>query len=325
MFARDLLSRNSVLRRPLILADYVAKTARTLRLLSQGTWDVVVATSPPSPCVDVCWLWSTHRNVPLVVDAHNGAFERRWLALPFYRTALEKARCVLVHNEELRTTVSAMLPRVTFKTLGDPPFFPAGSASPQLVCELPYCLVILSYDDDEPLEELFAALQAFLASSPSLVRFVATGNYRKRPRYYQQFRALPGIHFSGFLPPSEYRALLLGACAVVSLSRRAQVQQCGAVEAMAAGLPLLTSDGETSRGLFPEGAVLVQNRVEDIVRGLSLVLSRREELASAMVRLREERRAQWETGFALLFGYRPTNTDEQDRILARAAERKRQA
>jgi glycosyltransferase involved in cell wall biosynthesis len=104
-------------------------------------------------------------------------------------------------------------------------------------------------------------------------------------------------NFTGFLPINEFNALLASADLILVLTTRAGIQPSGATEALAFEKPLVISNHQVIRDLFPVGSVYVENRAEAIAEGIRIALKHKPELALEMASFRIEKLCNWEAQF----------------------------
>lgn len=87
---------------------------------------------------------------------------------------------------------------------------------------------------------------------------------------------------------------LLSACDVILVLTSVDgTQPSGASEALSLGKPLVISDFEIIRDLFPRGAVYVDNNGKAIAEGIREALSNKDTLSAEMHAYRSEKTRQW--------------------------------
>jgi glycosyltransferase involved in cell wall biosynthesis len=161
--------------------------------------------------------------------------------------------------------------------------------------------VVCSYDPDEPIAEMLAACREFLTRhGGNSLEFRFTGDYRKRSDLCDPYQDVKGLGFTGFLSRAEYDDMLAAAFAVLCLSTDENVQQCGSIEAMAAGVPVIVSNSGTNRRIFPQGALLADNERGSLVSIFEQMVNGRERLRAEIESLRLERMEQLTRNFEVL-------------------------
>jgi glycosyltransferase involved in cell wall biosynthesis len=109
-----------------------------------------------------------------------------------------------------------------------------------------YLVFPASFAPDEPLEEVINAF----SSNKSGLRLYITGNWKKAP----EMRRLSSekVIFAGFLPDSEYSALLAGSIAIITGTKQEYTVLMSAWEAVAYGKPLILSYSKTLKETFED-------------------------------------------------------------------------
>lgn len=286
----------------LFWVDYLYKSIYTLAYLFYHRPQVVFAQSPPSFAPMVCRIYCTLWRRKLVVDGHNNAFESPWISVPLYLRCMAGADSVLVHNSELEAHLRETYPKLPLFTLPDKiPAFKNGNGLANGHANeknaLPYLLVILSYAGDEPLAELFAAFKKYQEAHPGSVVFKMTGNYRRKPQYYEQYKDVEGIEFLGYVDNNEYERTLVNAAGIIALTTRPMTQQCAAMEALGAGVPMIVSRTDTNERLFFKGAILTDTDRDSIYRSLGDFLGQYPALRSEVAGIRDHWEERWQVDF----------------------------
>ena len=148
--------------------------------------------------------------------------------------------------------------------------------------EAPVVTAVCSFAEDEPVDALLEGVKQVHEA-----QICITG----RPPPGVSDTPLPeNARLTGFLPPAEYRALLVTSDCVVVLTRDEGCFLSGAGEALSLAKPLVTSDTSSLRRDFGEAAVYVQPEARSIAYGIQSALERREELVDNALRLRQTRR-----------------------------------
>ena len=280
--------------------DYSYKGIVTLFFLTYYKPDIVFAQSPPSLCPIFCSIYCNIFKKKLIVDAHNGAFRKPWIRVPFYTRALEAATIVIVHNYEIKNYLSEVYRNIRFHTLHDRiPEFELSEGNGLSPIEK-YFLIITSYDADEPMREIFDAASLILSKNQHDISFLVTGDYNKNIDLYHKYHRVDGIEFLGFIDDTEYGKLLVHAYGVIALSTLPMVQQCAAMEAMGADVPVIVTDSKTNRRLFYKGALFTNPDSQSITKSIDEFMKKRPTLRTGMEEIKSQLHKEWDRDFAEL-------------------------
>jgi glycosyltransferase involved in cell wall biosynthesis len=146
---------------------------------------------------------------------------------------------------------------------------------------------VCSFNYDEPIAEILDAARAV----PE-VRFFMTGN----PKHLSQelkARMPANVTLTGFLSVEAYGGLVSGADAVMTLTTRDHTMLRAAYEAIYQGTPVIVSDWDLLRGAFDEGALHVDNSVEQIATAVRRVAVDGVALREGARRLKERKLRRW--------------------------------
>jgi glycosyltransferase involved in cell wall biosynthesis len=170
------------------------------------------------------------------------------------------------------------------------PDIPAGlpDPGPAPSVQRPCIVVVSSYSDDEPLEQLWSAAASFPEG-----QFYVTGNPRDAAAKLVSSRP-DNVHITGFLSDADYVALLAAADVIVALTDREHTMQRGGCEALALEKPLVTSGTALLRSFFERGTVHVDGHAEAIREGVVRALDQKELLGQEMRELSKVHRSDWD-------------------------------
>jgi len=261
---------------------YVLQSLKTAWILLRDRPDGVLVANPPVVAPFLIWAISRLRGYRFIVDAHSGAFQHlRWSwSLPLQRFLARRAVTTIVTNETMARTVrgwgaEALLIQDLALDLD-----PAGPAARRSRFHVVF---ICTYSVDEPVEEVVEA-----ARQLPEVDFTFTGD----PSYARKgFRdSLPAnVRLTGFVPDTEYLALLRGADAILVLTREDNTMQRGGYEAMALEKPLITSRWPLLQQVFASGTVHVDNSAKEIAAAVRRIHEEPSAFRAEMSALRQRR------------------------------------
>lgn len=261
---------------------YVLQTVATWRHLRRDKPELILVAAPPVFAVLAVWCYARLFSIPYVVDAHTGVFDDprwRW-ASGLSRFFSRQAVATVVTNVYLKRQVESWGARALI--IGDVPVDFAGVKPSDLGPGF-HAVVINTYSQDEPLDEILAAAKAL----PDC-RFHVTGNPR-HARTNLSETVPTNARLTGWLSEESYAGLLLAADVIVCLTTHNHTMQRGGYEAMALEKPLITSNWELLRETFSSGTIHVDNTAAEIARAITRVRAEQRELAAGMGSLRRER------------------------------------
>jgi glycosyltransferase involved in cell wall biosynthesis len=234
----------------------------------------------------------------LIVDAHNEAvrpfIHTAWPFPALARWLLRRADVTIVTNEALAAVVRAAggSPHVLPDCLPEPPSIAERAKTPAGAFSV---MVVATYAADEPIPEI---LEAARSLGPEF-QFHVTGNDRKLPATERQ--KLPAnVTLAGFLPESDYWALM-GSCDVVlDLTLMPDCLVCGAYEALSLHKPMILSDSPAARQLFEPAALMASPDPAGIEASVRGARARNGELLAAAPQVAARFAADWKRSASAL-------------------------
>jgi hypothetical protein len=271
------------------LGHYRRLSRETTAILEQRRPEVTIVQNPPIHAVAAVAAYARRTGTSFIVDSHSGPFLDAGLLATWHRRRFARlgrqALVTLIHNRGLIPYADRL--GLQYLVLDDP--VPEDPTTEAAQLQHPAVAVVCGYGRDEPLPELLRA-----------IRLVPEAHF------YLTGRAPPGLRqpenatATGFLAELDYWRLLNGSDCVVTLTTREATILGGGYDGLSAGKALVLSATQTLAGLFPKGAVLVENRAESIAEGVRSALRRAEGLALKGRALREEKAREWERQFRAL-------------------------
>lgn len=264
---------------------YPLMAFRTLWLLWKKKPDVVFAMSPPLFCPLTVYLYQVFFRKSLIIDAHTGSL----LSPPWtyfrglHQFLCQKAVCTIVTNY----TLARLVQNWGGKALVMSP--PVKIPSTLISCSSSrsYITVVNSFSFDEPLAEILEAVAHF-----PRIEFYVTGD--KTKAHPEILKNTPhNVHFTGFLPYSEYIQLLSRSVGIICMTTRDFTFQSGGEEAMALGKPFLTTDFPFLRSFFELGTIFVKPDPNSIAKGIQDMLIRQKNLTKEMRKLFQLFQYEW--------------------------------
>lgn len=267
--------------------SYILKTFNTLKCLFQNKPSLVLVQYPPTPPLYAVALYAWLSGAKYVSDCHMGVTNAKWVKWPLARRLLAGGR-VIVHNEHLMKQTEeelqvkafvlrdGILEKKSHKTGGNS-LLKNLNLSPNT-----YVIFPCSFAADEPIQEVIDAARLL----PE-IRFVLTWYVEKLAKRIRD--SLPSnITLTGFLKTDDFNCLFANAGAALVLTKYENVQLSGMQEAMAFGIPAVVTDLRTTRFLYKNFPVYVDNTVLSIMHGIKFALQHRANLEHQMDLLRME-------------------------------------
>ncbi|MFC2088645.1 glycosyltransferase [Calditrichota bacterium] len=278
--------------------SYFLKICMTFLLLVREKPTLFYIQAPPTFLVYVAYIYSLMTGAKYVVDAHNAAiYGSFWCRMPFVKGALARSKVVIVHNKFVAGIADKW--GVTHTILMDRPpdinqkDFPA----PEILEKKPKGPIVVvpcSYDRDEPMEEM----QKATIMLPDVNFYITWFREKLSKNYFREFKE--NTTFTGFLPAEEFNSLLSHADVILVLTNQIGTQPSGASESLSFQKPLVVSDLQIIRDLFPVGSIYVKNNAESIANGIVEALRRKDDLAMEMASFKDIKLQLWEKEFQRL-------------------------
>lgn len=285
-----------------IALKYLIQIVQTLRLLWRERPAVVLVMVPPIFAVLPVYFYCKLTGSRFATDNHTAGFTmKRWQRMKFLHGWLEKrAACNIVTNEKLRQCQQTWrvpaekifligdLP-VQFAQIETPPFLKQNGVTKNGGTPNGFFAVtaVCSFNPDEPLENILRA-----ANELPDVNFFCTGKLKDAPAGLLE-RKSANVTFTDFLSVPHYAGLLKASHGVMVLTTRDHTMQRGAYEAMALGIPIITSDWPILRKTFANGSLFVDNSPQSIVQAVRRLRTEWPHFKTAIEQRRAQRFAAW--------------------------------
>lgn len=266
--------------------SYIGKFLGTLRDLFLYRPKYVFIQLAPAPLLYAAAFYCTITRNHYISDCHNTIiYDGPFTKWPLVQYLLRRSYIMLVHNTDVQAHSDKL--NLPSKILRDP--LPSMDISKAIdtvagikLKETDYIIVPCSMAEDEPVSELFEA-----ASAVPDVKIIFTWFADKLPSELRA-KAPPNICFTGFLAEPDFNALYANANAALVLTTREGTQPSGAAEAISLGVPLIVSEINTTKRLYHDSPVYVNNQPDSIVDGIRTALANHDQLASEIVKLKSE-------------------------------------
>jgi len=153
-------------------------------------------------------------------------------------------------------------------------------------------LIISSFADDEPIQEIVLATDYFTNDS---IIFYFSGDFNKYSNV-NQLKSRKNIVTTGFIDEQDFVDIVFSVDIVIVLTTMKYTLLCGCYEAIAAGKVLITSDTITLRSLF-DGAIFVQNKYESITGAIQYSLDHTDIIKERINELKNSMQIKWESQY----------------------------
>lgn len=249
--------------------SYILKTANTLKDLVHFKPSVVFVQLPPTPVLYIVYVYCKLAKCKLVADCHNAMIYSKWFHWPLAKILLRKVDALLVHNEDVEHYASQY--GLNAITLRDPLPTLMDTVDVSRCAQYPftkdsYVIVPWSFAPDEPIDELIQAAQQL-----PHIKFVMTWFVERLPQRMRD-RMPPNLVLTGYLEDRDFNTIFSQAFAAIVLTKREGTQPSGASEAIALHVPLIVSDLKTTRKLYEDMPIYIENTVEGIKSGVTIAL-----------------------------------------------------
>lgn len=267
--------------------SYILKMFNTLKCLLQNKPSLILVQYPPTPPLYVVAFYAWLSGAKYVSDCHMGVTNANWVKWPLARKLLADGK-VIVHNEhlvkqteeELQVKVFVLRDGIVekrFHETGDNVLLKKLNLVPNA-----YVIFPCSFAADEPIQEVIDA-----ACRLPDIRFVLTWYVEKLAKQIRDSLP-PNVTLTGFLKTDDFNCLFANAGAALVLTKYENVQLSGMQEAMAFGTPAVVTDLRTTRFLYKDFPVYVDNTVASIIHGIKFALQHKLNLERQMNLLRIE-------------------------------------
>lgn len=282
---------------------YFVLTFRTIHLLFREKPKIVFCQNPSIVLTALLTILKTIFRFKLIVDRHsNFKIEHKdspllkWKVFHLLsRWTIKKADLTIVTNEHLRKICNELggssevlqdkIPDLKIDVDRQPPSFMKNREKTQV-------MFVTMFDDDEPIKEM-------VKTGPVLSNYILyfTGKYSKVYSYADLSGLSENIVFTGFIPDTEYLALMENSDLVVVLTKKDLILNCGAYEAISLSKPLILSDTPTLREYFDGCAWFANNNCLDISDKIKYASINSKQLVAIQSERKTKLQNEWRVSF----------------------------
>jgi colanic acid/amylovoran biosynthesis glycosyltransferase len=278
----------SLVRPVLVPLRYVLSAVATMWFLARQRPGVVVATNPPIFPALIAYLFGRSTGARLILDSHPRGFGHKGSRMgafmaPVHRYLVRRAHATLVAGPELARTVERWGGRAVVLHEAPPLWL---IDRPPLQHQTPTIMWVGIYAPDEPVAEVVEAARLL----PDC-HFLITGDVRRCPVGLLA-SAPPNVEFTGYWAHEHFQTLIEQSDVMLVLTTEKTSVPRAAFEAVEALRPLVLSDWQYLRELFPD-AVFVDNAPAGVAAGVSEAVARHAELVAVARNARDAQHARW--------------------------------
>lgn len=276
--------------------EYLVKTTQTFSILLKEKPNLIFAQSGPSYCPLSVAIYSMIFKTLYVIDAHTSAITGFWIKLPSYKWAMRKASIILVHNQLLQSLANSK----KIKTLILEDYLP-NLQNPKLIALPKHSgnfAVIPSSGMNLKSRAIRETIHAASILQGQKVDFFFTGNIGSLQKPVPK-----NLHFTGYLPENEFMALLFSVAGVIILLDRLDkdfVQPRRAIEALSLEKPMILTDSQISKELFPKGVIFVKNTRNEIASACLRIIKEKNKFNREIKESKIEFSKRWQEHFSLV-------------------------
>ena len=276
------------------LMRYPILTFKTLLLFISQKPLVIFVQNPSMLLAALACLYGLVANRKVIVDRHTTFLlnrkKRDDLRIKIFKLlhkfTVRTASVTIVTNEYLASLVNNLGGNAVIL----PDILPSLKQKQKINLKRSKNLVLISsYGKDEPIKEVFEAMRIIKDKD---VHLYITGNYKKLDQ--SVYTSAPqNVTFTGFLPEQEYQDLLFSSDIILALTNSEHCMLCGCYEAIAASIPLITSNMRDLRAYFTN-AVFVDNSEKSIARGIIDTINNIQTCRKRIIQLKKQIESNWD-------------------------------
>lgn len=279
---------------------YPKSIGKTLRLLLKERPRVVFVQNPSMVLAAlVCLFKCLDRSLYVVVDRHTTFCLNRQRRFSLFDLVFFLLNGYTLKKSDLTIVTNRFLADIVEKKGGRPFILP--DRLPMLDQQVTVdglgsafnVLLISSYADDEPIEEVFAAMAALREQD---VHLYITGNDRKLPTATLR-RKPENVTLTGFITDDDFNGYLNAVDCSMILTSADHCMLCGCYESVSVGKPFITSDKEVLKDYFA-GATFVDNTAASIRSGILSMIDNYAANSQKVVAMKHAIATQWDEVFA---------------------------
>lgn len=276
---------------------YIKCLYRTLVVVMRSKPNVLLIQNPSMILAVFCvYFIKPLLSIPIVIDRHSNFLltpkKRSWFKEFLFNflsyATIRHAELTIVTNDDLAHVVRVLGGRVFVLPDKIPLLSPARKRD---FFGEKKVLVVSSFAEDEPYEEVW---QAFQKSEMDCFSVYMSGNPKKISKLLPQVPQ--NIVLTGFLSNDDYVDLLFQVDVVVVLTKMDYTLLCGCYEAISAEKPVITSNSAVLNQLF-SGALFVDNNPDSIAAGVCQIFKELPLYKIQSCSMKKELSEQWNERF----------------------------
>lgn len=239
------------------------------------------------------------KKASVICDCHTKALRRTIKTKGLIKVLYSKIKkmsfkcvdiCIISNSGQLK---DARMYCSNIHVLPDP--IPVIAAKTSLEAKKPYVVFVCSYDTDEP---VYSICRATIELSKYINVYITGAAPTNIINHFST--DAPNVILTGFLPRNEYENLISGASCIISCTDEEGCLQSAGYEALALGVPYITSSKKSLVDYFGDCAIYVDNTKDGIINGVNQALDNIDIFKSNLARLRSTKKAEFDTSLLRL-------------------------
>jgi len=263
--------------------SFIPKSFKTITILKKEKPNILIITNNAWVLPALSIIYCKIKGIKLIFDTHSRGISSIWIAYPDFlrKYFVKKSLINIVTNVEHADIVNKWGGQ-SFVFPGPPMDITTKKSENYVVSNKMNICYINTYSDDEPYEEVINSVTGL-----DQVTLYITGNYKNTN--IKLIKSKNIVH-TGFLKRAQYIDLLKKSDIIMVLTTRDNTFQCGGIEALSLGKPLIISNTEYLKRYFGENAVYVNpNNSNSIRHGIVHIIKNKNKYEQRISKLREEK------------------------------------
>lgn len=265
---------------------YPRNIINTFKVMRDDSTHTIFVQNPSMILATVVCLYKFISKKKVIVDRHSTFFldsTNRYSIKSIIFRALHK---FTIKNADLTIVTNKYLANIVENMDGNAFVLP--DKLPEIIQTKNYdvdgqfnILLISSFGEDEPIEEVFMAMGKINIKN---LKLYVSGNYNKLAKA-KMLNVPSNVVFTGYLEEEDYMNLLYSVDAIMVLTTEDYCMLCGCYESVSVCKPIITSNKSVLQDYF-KGSIFVDNNCENIINGIYDLVDNYERYKENVIKLR---------------------------------------